>query len=226
MVKIKWKGNWKGSINMYSRYGKRTVDFLLALLGLIILSPCYLLIIIAIKLDSKGPVLFEQERMAQHKQSFKIYKFRTMRIDTPHNMPTHMLAHADSYITRVGKFLRKTSLDELPQLLNIVKGEMSIIGPRPCLMNQTDLIIERDKYGANDIKPGLTGLAQISGRDELPIPVKAKYDGNYCRRITFVGDVKLFLGTITSVLKHDGVKEGKTVNPQGAIVNEKSTNNG
>lgn len=211
---------------MYAHYIKRIIDFMLALLGLIILSPLYLVIIIAIKLDSKGPVLFEQERMAQHKQTFKIYKFRTMRTDTPHNMPTHMLAHADSFITPVGKFLRKTSLDELPQLLNILKGEMSIIGPRPCLMNQKDLIVARDEYGANDVKPGLTGLAQISGRDELPIPVKAKYDGNYCRRITFVGDVKLFLGTITSVLKHDGVKEGKTVNPKGAIVNEKSTNNG
>lgn len=199
---------------MYAHYIKRIIDFMLALLGLIILSPLYLVIIIAIKLDSKGPVLFEQERMAQHKQTFKIYKFRTMRTDTPHNMPTHMLAHADSFITPVGKFLRKTSLDELPQLLNIIKGEMSIIGPRPCLMNQTDLIIERDKYAANDVKPGLTGLAQISGRDELPIPVKAKYDGNYCRRITFVGDVKLFLSTITSVLKHDGVKEGKTVSPR------------
>lgn len=199
---------------MYAHYIKRIIDFMLALLGLIILSPLYLVIIIAIKLDSKGPVLFEQERMAQHKQTFKIYKFRTMRTDTPHNMPTHMLAHADSFITPVGKFLRKTSLDELPQLLNIIKGEMSIIGPRPCLMSQTDLIIERDKYAANDVKPGLTGLAQISGRDELPIPVKAKYDGDYCQKITFIGDIKLFFETTISVLKHDGVKEGKTVSPR------------
>lgn len=199
---------------MYAHYIKRIIDFMLALLGLIILSPLYLVIIITIKLDSKGPVLFEQERMAQHKQTFKIYKFRTMRTDTPHNMPTHMLAHADSFITPVGKFLRKTSLDELPQLLNILKGEMSIIGPRPCLMNQKDLIVARDEYGANDVKPGLTGLAQISGRDELPIPVKARYDGDYCQKITFVGDVKLFFETITSVLKHDGVKEGKTVSPR------------
>lgn len=199
---------------MYAHYIKRIIDFMLALLGLIILSPLYLVIIIAIKLDSKGPVLFEQERMAQHKQTFKIYKFRTMRTDTPHNMPTHMLAHADSFITPVGKFLRKTSLDELPQLLNIIKGEMSIIGPRPCLMNQTNLIIERDKYAANDVKPGLTGLAQISGRDELPIPVKAKYDGDYCQKITFIGDIKLFFETTISVLKHDGVKEGKTVSPR------------
>ena len=199
---------------MYAHYIKRIIDFMLALLGLIILSPLYLVIIIAIKLDSKGPVLFEQERMTQHKQTFKIYKFRTMRTDTPHNMPTHMLAHADSFITPVGKFLRKTSLDELPQLLNIIEGEMSIIGPRPCLMNQTDLIIERDKYAANDVKPGLTGLAQISGRDELPIPVKAKYDGDYCQKITFLGDIKLFFETTISVLKHDGVKEGKTGSPR------------
>lgn len=222
------KENWKGIVNMYAHYMKRVIDFVLALLGLIILSPVYLIIIIAIKLDSKGPVLFEQERMAQNKTSFKIYKFRTMRVDTPHNMPTHMLAHAGSFITRVGKILRKTSLDELPQLLNILKGEMSIIGPRPCLLNQTDLIAARDEYGANAVKPGLTGLAQISGRDELPIPVKAKYDGDYCQKITFIGDAKLFLGTILSVLEHDGVKEGKTVKAQsqGVVINEKSTNNG
>jgi len=211
---------------MYAHYMKRKIDFVLALLGLIVLSPIYLIIIIAIKLDSKGPVLFEQVRMAQHKQAFKIYKFRTMRTDTPHNMPTHMLAHADSFITPVGKFLRKTSLDELPQLLNILKGEMSIIGPRPCLMNQKDLIVARDEYSANDVKPGLTGLAQISGRDELPIPVKAKYDGDYCQKITFVGDVKLFFETITSVLEHDGVKEGKSAKTQGVVINEKSVNHG
>ncbi|KRM07775.1 hypothetical protein FC15_GL000842 [Lapidilactobacillus concavus DSM 17758] len=200
-----------GRINMYIHYLKRDIDFILALLGLIILSPLYLFIIIAIKLDSKGPVLFEQERIAKDKAIFKIYKFRTMRIDTPHNMPTHMLAHAGNYITRVGAILRKTSLDELPQLLNILKGDMSIIGPRPALWNQNDLVNERDKYHANDVKPGLTGLAQISGRDELPIPVKAGFDGEYCRHITFAGDVKIFFGTITSVMKHDGVKEGKTI---------------
>jgi len=220
------KKSWKGSVKMYAHYMKRKIDFVLALLGLIVLSPIYLIIIIAIKLDSKGPVLFEQVRMAQHKQAFKIYKFRTMRTDTPHNMPTHMLAHADSFITPVGKFLRKTSLDELPQLLNILKGEMSIIGPRPCLMNQKDLIVARDEYSANDVKPGLTGLAQISGRDELPIPVKAKYDGDYCQKITFVGDVKLFFETITSVLEHDGVKEGKSAKTQGVVINEKSVNHG
>lgn len=197
---------------MYERYVKRILDFVLAVFGLVILSPLYLIIIIAIKLDSRGPILFEQKRMAQNKKSFKIYKFRTMRIDTPHNMPTHMLVHAESYITNVGKFLRKTSLDELPQLLNILKGEMSVVGPRPCLMNQKDLIIERDKYAANNVKPGLTGLAQISGRDELPIPTKAKYDGDYCKKITFCNDVKILCETVTSVLRHDGVKEGKDTN--------------
>lgn len=210
---------------MYERYVKRILDFVLAVFGLVILSPLYLIIVIAIKLDSRGPILFEQKRMAQNKKSFKIYKFRTMRIDTPHNMPTHMLVHADSYITTVGKFLRKTSLDELPQLLNIFKGEMSVIGPRPCLMNQKDLIIERDKYGANNVKPGLTGLAQISGRDELPISVKAKYDGNYCQKITFTGDLKIFFETVTSVLKHDGVQEGKVTNSKGATIDEKGANN-
>lgn len=210
---------------MYERYVKRILDFVLAVFGLVILSPLYLIIIIAIKLDSKGPILFEQKRMAQNKKSFKIYKFRTMRIDTPHNMPTHMLVHADSYITNVGKFLRKTSLDELPQLLNILKGEMSVVGPRPCLMNQKDLIIERDKYAANNAKPGLTGLAQISGRDELPIPIKAKYDGNYCKNVTFIGDFKIFFETVASVLRHDGVQEGKVTNSKGVTINEKSANN-
>lgn len=210
---------------MYERYVKRILDFVLAVFGLVILSPLYLVIIIAIKLDSRGPILFEQKRMAQNKKSFKIYKFRTMRIDTPHNMPTHMLVHADSYITTVGKFLRKTSLDELPQLLNILKGEMSVIGPRPCLMNQKDLIVERDKYGANNVKPGLTGLAQISGRDELPIPIKAKYDGNYCKKVTFIGDLKIFFETVASVLRHDGVQEGKVTNSKGVTINEKSANN-
>lgn len=210
---------------MYSHFGKRALDFLLALLGLIILSPVYLIIIIAIKLDSKGPVLFKQERLAQNKKSFRIYKFRTMRIDTPHNMPTHLLANADSYITPVGHFLRKTSLDELPQLVNIVKGEMSVIGPRPCLMKQADLINQREKYGANSVKPGLTGLAQISGRDELPISIKAKYDGDYSKKITFIGDAKLFLATFKSVLKHDGVKEGKEDEIEGDLINEKGPNN-
>lgn len=197
---------------MYSHFGKRALDFLLALLGLIILSPVYLIIIFVIKIDSKGPVLFKQERMAQNKKSFRIYKFRTMRIDTPHNMPTHLLANADSYITPVGHFLRKTSLDELPQLVNIVKGEMSIVGPRPCLMKQDDLISERDKYGANSVKPGLTGLAQINGRDELPVQIKAKFDGDYSCKITFLGDLKLFFATFSSVLRHDGIREGNKTN--------------
>lgn len=198
----------------------------MALFGLIILSPIYLLIIVAIKIDSRGSILFEQERVAQNKEKFKIYKFRTMRSDTPHNMPTHLLVNANSFITPVGKFLRRTSLDELPQLLNIIKGDMSIIGPRPCLLNQTDLILERDKYGANDVKPGLTGLAQISGRDELPIAIKAEYDGKYSQRITFTNDCKLFFDTIISVVKHDGIKEGKQAIQKKVNTNEKNTDNG
>lgn len=226
MVKKRLKQVWKGSIKMYEHYVKRAVDFILALLGLVVLSPVYLIIIIAIKLDSKGPVLFKQKRIAQNKTTFEIYKFRTMRIDTPHNMPTHLLANADDYITHVGKILRQMSLDELPQLLNILKGDMSVIGPRPALWNQDDLVNERDKYHANDVKPGLTGLAQISGRDELPIPIKAKFDGQYCRHITFASDTRLFFGTIMSVMKHEGVKEGKVDIHRGVVINEKSSNNG
>ena len=190
-------------------YLKRVIDFCVALLGLIILSPFLLILVIAIKVDSKGPVLFKQKRVGIHKSHFMILKFRTMRIDTPKDVPTHMLANPEQYITKVGKFLRKTSLDELPQIFNILKGDMAIVGPRPALWNQYDLIEERDKYGANDVRPGLTGLAQIKGRDELPIDVKAKYDGDYARNITFANDVKIFFGTITSVLGAKGVKEGK-----------------
>jgi len=187
---------------------KRLIDILLSLLGLIILSPLFLGLIIAIKLDSPGPVLFKQKRVGIHKQHFNILKFRTMRIDTPKDTPTHLLDNPDQWITKVGKFLRKTSLDELPQIINIFKGQMSIIGPRPALWNQYDLIAERDKYGANDVPVGLTGWAQINGRDELPIEVKAKLDGAYAKQIGFKMDVKCFFGTITSVLKHDGVVEG------------------
>lgn len=187
---------------------KRVSDFILALVGLLVLSPVFLILIIAIKVDSKGPVLFKQKRVGIHKTHFNILKFRTMRIDTPKDTPTHLLENPEQYITKVGKFLRKTSLDELPQIFNILKGEMSIIGPRPALWNQYDLIEERDKYGANDIYPGLTGWAQINGRDELPIEVKAKLDGEYVEKIGFLMDVKCFFGTIVSVLKHDGVVEG------------------
>jgi len=193
---------------MYKKFIKRVIDFLLALIGLIVLSPVYLILAILIKCDSKGPVLFKQKRVKEGKAHFNILKFRTMYIDTPKNMPTHMLQNPDAYITKTGKILRRLSLDELPQIVNILTGDMSIIGPRPALWNQYDLIEERDKYGANDVKPGLTGLAQISGRDELPIEVKAKLDGEYVEKMSFMFDVKLFFGTILSVLKSDGVKEG------------------
>ncbi|MHC5269457.1 sugar transferase [Enterococcus sp. LJL98] len=189
---------------------KRIIDFVLALIGLIILSPVFLVLILAIKLDSKGPVFFKQKRFGKEKVFFNILKFRTMRIDTPKDTPTHLLTNPDQWITKVGKFLRKTSLDELPQIINILTGEMSIIGPRPALWNQVDLIEEREKYGANDIPVGLTGWAQINGRDELPIEVKAKLDGEYAEKISFPMDVKCFFGTIVSVAKHDGVVEGGT----------------
>lgn len=164
---------------------KRIIDFICALLGIILLSWLFIILIIWIKIDSKGPVLFKQKRVGINKTYFNIYKFRTMYIDTPKDMPTHMLSNPEQYITKAGKFLRKTSLDELPQIFNILKGEMSIIGPRPALWNQDDLIAERDKYGANDVMPGLSGWAQINGRDELPIDVKAKLDGEYAAEHKF-----------------------------------------
>ena len=182
----------------------------MSLMALFFLAPVFLTLVIAIKLDSPGPVFFKQKRVGIHQKHFKILKFRTMRTDTPKDMPTHLLQDPDQYITKVGKFLRKTSLDELPQLINIVKGEMSIIGPRPALWNQYDLIEEREKYGANDILPGLTGWAQIHGRDELDIPEKAKLDGYYVDNLSFGLDVKCFFGTILSVLRSDGVVEGGT----------------
>jgi O-antigen biosynthesis protein WbqP len=181
---------------------------ILSAIGLVILSPVFLILIIAIKLDSKGPVLFKQKRVGIHKSYFNILKFRTMSIDTPKDTPTHLLENPDQWITKVGKFLRKTSLDELPQIWNIFVGQMSIIGPRPALWNQYDLIQERDKYGANDVPVGLTGWAQINGRDELPIEVKARLDGEYVERIGLMMDVKCFLMTIVSVVKSDGVVEG------------------
>ncbi|OUQ28470.1 sugar transferase [Massilimicrobiota sp. An134] len=195
---------------MYKHFLKRVIDFILSLIGLIVLSPVFIILCVWIKLDSKGPIFFRQKRVGKNKKHFNILKFRTMYIDTPKDMPTHMLSNPDQYITKAGKFLRKTSLDELPQIINILKGEMAIIGPRPALWNQDDLIAERDKYGANDIKPGLTGWAQINGRDELEIDVKAALDGEYVRRMSFPFDVKCFFGTITSVLKHEGVVEGGT----------------
>ena len=195
---------------MYQKYGKRALDFILSLGGIVCLSWLLLGLAVAIKLDSPGPVFFKQKRVGIHKTHFEIYKFRTMRADTPHDMPTHLLADPDRYITRVGRFLRKTSLDELPQLWNILKGDMAVIGPRPALWNQYDLLAERDKYGANDVRPGLTGLAQIHGLDELEIPEKARLDGAYVANITLLGDLKCFFGTIGAVVRRDGVVEGGT----------------
>lgn len=191
-------------------YMKRGIDFILSLLGLIVLSPVFLVLIVAIKVDSPGPILFRQKRVGIHKSHFAILKFRTMRIDTPKDVPTHLLSNPEQYITGVGKFLRKTSLDELPQIINILKGDMAVVGPRPALWNQYDLIEERDKYGANDIRPGLTGWAQINGRDELEIPVKARFDGEYVEKMGLKMDLRCFFGTFISVLRGDGVVEGGT----------------
>ena len=189
---------------------KRGIDFVLSCVGLIILLPIFLLLVLAIKLDSPGPVIFKQKRVGIHKSHFYIWKFRTMDINTPKDMPTHMLQNPEQYITKMGAFLRKTSLDELPQIFNIIKGDMAIVGPRPALWNQYDLLEERDKYGANDVRPGLTGWAQINGRDELEIPVKAKLDGEYVEKMGPIMDLKCFFGTFISVLKADGVVEGGT----------------
>ena len=195
---------------MYKRFFKRMIDVFISFFGILFLALPMLVIALAIKIDSKGPVLFKQKRIGKNKKLFNILKFRTMRIDTPHDAPTHELQDPKKWITKVGGFLRKTSLDELPQIFNIFVGQMSIIGPRPALWNQYDLIEERDKYGANDIKPGLTGWAQINGRDELEINVKAKFDGEYVEKMSFAFDCKCFFGTILSVLKHEGVVEGGT----------------
>ncbi|MCC5893803.1 sugar transferase [Exiguobacterium sp.] len=187
---------------------KRKIDFMLSSIGLIVLAPLFIGIMIAIKLESKGPVFFKQKRVGLHQSHFNILKFRTMRIDAPKDTPTHLLGDPEQYITKVGKFLRKTSLDELPQIINILKGEMALIGPRPALWNQYDLIQEREKYGANAVLPGLTGWAQINGRDELPIEIKAKLDGDYVRKISIRMDARCFFGTILSVIKSDGILEG------------------
>lgn len=195
---------------MYKHFFKRFIDIILSALAIVVLIVPMLLVAIAIKIDSKGPVLFKQKRVGKNKKHFNILKFRTMRIDTPHDAPTHELSDPKKWITKVGGFLRKTSLDELPQIFNIFVGQMSIIGPRPALWNQYDLIEERDKYGANDVRPGLTGLAQINGRDELEIPVKAKLDGEYIEKQSFFFDIRCFFGTIFSVLRSDGVVEGGT----------------
>ena len=203
-------GETKKSKGIYDRYVKRAIDIVLSFGGLVLLSPVYTAIAIAIKIDDPGPVLFTQKRVGQNKEFFKIHKFRSMKMSTPHDVPTHMLGDPDQYITRVGKFLRKHSLDELPQIWDIFIGNMSVIGPRPALWNQDVLIAEREKYNANDVKPGLTGWAQINGRDELEIPVKAKLDGEYVEKLGIWMDIKCFLGTIGSVLNSDGVVEGGT----------------
>lgn len=195
---------------MYQKFGKRLLDILLSGCGIVVLAPVYLILAVAIKLDDPGPVFFRQKRVGIHKAHFQILKFRTMKMETPKDVPTHLLDNPEQYITRVGKVLRKTSLDELPQIFQIFTGEMSVIGPRPALWNQFDLIAERDKYGANDVRPGLTGWAQINGRDELPIAVKARFDGEYVEKMSFLFDCRCFFGTIFSVLRHDGVVEGGT----------------
>ena len=195
---------------MYRTFFKRLLDIILSSCAIVILSPLLLIIAVAIKIDDPGPVLFRQKRVGIHKTHFSIMKFRTMKMDTPKDTPTHLLENPEQYITKVGKFLRKSSLDELPQIFQIFTGKMSIIGPRPALWNQFDLIAERDKYGANDVRPGLTGWAQINGRDELPIEVKARFDGEYVEKLSFLFDCKCFFGTIGAVLKHDGVVEGGT----------------
>lgn len=199
---------------MYRRFMKRFFDIILSFIGLILLSPLFLIIAISIKINSPGPVLFKQKRVGIHKKNFYMYKFRTMRIDTPKDAPTHLLENPEQYITKVGKFLRKSSLDEIIQIVHIFTGKMSVIGPRPALWNQDDLVAERDKYGANDVRPGLTGWAQVNGRDELPIPVKARFDGEYIEKMGFVMDCKCFFMTIFKVLKRDGVVEGVVISAE------------
>jgi len=195
---------------MYNKVFKRLIDVVLSGLGIVVLAPVYLIVALAIKIDDPGPVFFRQKRVGIYKTHFHILKFRTMKMETPKDTPTHLLQNPEQYITKVGRILRKTSLDELPQIFQIFTGKMSVIGPRPALWNQFDLIEERDKYGANDVRPGLTGWAQINGRDELPIDVKARFDGEYVEKMSFLFDCKCFFGTIVSVLKHDGVVEGGT----------------
>lgn len=195
---------------MYRKFLKRVLDVVLSFFGLLGLSWLYLILIIAIKIDDPGPAFFTQKRVGIGKTYFKLHKFRSMKMCTPHDTPTHLLENPEQYITRMGKFLRKSSLDELPQIWDIFVGNMSVIGPRPALWNQDDLVAERDKYGANDVRPGLTGWAQINGRDELEIDVKARFDGEYVEKMSFWFDVKCFFGTIFSVLKSDGVVEGGT----------------
>ena len=195
---------------MYRRFIKRFIDIILSFSALVVLAVPMLIFAIIIKLDSRGPVLFWQKRVGLHKETFMMPKFRSMYTETPSDMPTHLLSDPQRWITPVGKIYRKLSIDELPQIWSILTGKMSIIGPRPALWNQDDLIAERDKYGANDVRPGLTGWAQINGRDELEIPVKAKLDGEYVEKMSFLFDCKCFFGTVAAVLRRDGVVEGGT----------------
>ncbi len=197
---------------MYKLVFKRLIDFIVSVCLIVALFPVFVIILLIIFIDDPGPVFFSQNRIGINKTYFRLYKFRTMKMSTPHDTPTHLLMNPEQYITRVGKFLRSTSLDELPQLFNILIGQMAIIGPRPALWNQDDLIAERDKYGANDVRPGLTGWAQINGRDELEIVEKARLDGEYVRNISFLFDLKCFIGTIKVVVKREGIKEGSQSN--------------
>lgn len=209
---------------MYKAFGKRVMDITLSACGLMILSPVFLILAIAIVIDDPGPVFFVQKRVGRKKDGkityFKLYKFRSMKRNTPHDMATHLLKNPEQYISRVGKILRKTSLDELPQIWNVLKGDMSIIGPRPALWNQYDLVAEREKYGANDVLPGLSGWAQVNGRDELEIPVKARLDGEYVQKMSFPFDVKCFMYTIISVVRFDGVVEGGTGEMEHTQINK------
>ena len=212
---------------MYNHFFKRLIDFILALAGIIVLAIPMAIIAIVVKCDSKGPVLFKQKRIGKGKGIFMMPKFRSMYTETPADLPTHMLSDPTRWITKSGAFLRKTSLDELPQLFSILKGDMAVIGPRPALWNQEDLVAERDKYGANDLRPGLTGWAQINGRDELEIAEKAALDGEYARKLkaggfgAFAMDLRCFIGTITSVLRHEGVVEGGTGTTHGTGIGAK-----
>lgn len=195
---------------MYKHFFKRLIDIVLSFIGIVVLALPMLIFALIIFIEDPGPVFFRQKRVGIHKTFFNVLKFRSMKMSTPHDMPTHMLENPEQYILKCGRWMRKMSIDELPQLFNILAGQMSIIGPRPALWNQDDLVAERDKYGANDVRPGLTGWAQINGRDELEIPEKARLDGEYVEKLSFGFDCKCFFGTITSVLHHDGVVEGGT----------------
>ena len=201
---------------MYRKFFKRALDILLSAAGTLVLSPLVLLISAAVKLEDHGPVFFSQQRIGTHRRPFRILKFRTMRVDTPHDTPTHLLENPEQWITRVGRLLRKTSLDELPQILQILTGRMSVVGPRPALWNQYDLIAEREKYGANDVTPGLTGWAQVNGRDSLEIEEKARLDGEYARELSFRLDVKIFFMTLVNVIRRQDVVEGGTGALKGA----------